>query len=211
MNCYCIRQGSREDRAAAYYVCLKTGDHGGDGEPFYQDDPDALGRVFVGPYLEFESELSLILEGDQGICGYALGALDSKSFYARYDAHWRPALCAQYPMPLGEPSHWSRTQTVHASYHQPNYFCPQPYEHYPSHLHIDLLQPARGRGLGRRMVESILAKLESRGSRGVHLAVSSSNTPAIGFYKKLGFRELITIGSTAGGSVYMGLMFQQPA
>ena len=48
--------------------------------------PDALGRIFVGPYLAFEPELSLILEDEEGICGYALGAFDSRAFYARYDA-----------------------------------------------------------------------------------------------------------------------------
>ena len=44
-----IRLAEPADLPAAYYVCLKTGDHGRDGEPFYQDDPDALGRIFVGP------------------------------------------------------------------------------------------------------------------------------------------------------------------
>jgi hypothetical protein len=38
-------------------VCLKTGDHGEDAEPLYREDPDALGRIFVGPYLAFEPEL----------------------------------------------------------------------------------------------------------------------------------------------------------
>ena len=65
-------------------MCLKTGDHGRDGESVYRDDPDALGRIYVGPYLMFEQELSLILEDDEGICGYALGAFDSRVFYDRY-------------------------------------------------------------------------------------------------------------------------------
>ena len=68
-----IRAGCASDQSGAYYVCLKTGDYGKDGEPFYREDPDALGRVFVGPYLAFEPELSLILEDEQGICGYAFG------------------------------------------------------------------------------------------------------------------------------------------
>ena len=57
-----IRPARSEDQAGAYYVCLKTGDFGKDGEPFYREDPDALGRIFVGPYLKFEPDLSLILE-----------------------------------------------------------------------------------------------------------------------------------------------------
>ena len=55
----CILRGARpEDQPGAYYVCLKTGDPGEDGEAFYREDPDALGRIFVGPYLAFEPELS---------------------------------------------------------------------------------------------------------------------------------------------------------
>src|SRR5207237_2040565 len=106
MHNFVIRRAQPRDQAAAYYVCLKTGDHGRDGEPFYRDDPDALGRIYVGPYLAFEPELSLVLEDDQGVCGYALGAMDSRTFYARHDREWRPALCAQFPLPQGDPATW---------------------------------------------------------------------------------------------------------
>ena len=98
-----IRPARSGDEPDAYHVCLKTGDHGQDGEPFYQEDPDALGRIYVGPYLAFEPDLSLILEDDQGMCGYALGAFDSRAFYARYEAEWRPDLCARFPAPEGDP------------------------------------------------------------------------------------------------------------
>jgi hypothetical protein len=105
-----------------------------DGEPFYREDPDALGRIFVGPYLAFEPELSFILEDEQGICGYALGAFDSGAFYARYEKEWRPNLCARFPEPKGDRSTWTRVQHVHSWYHRSDYFCPEPYEKFPSHL-----------------------------------------------------------------------------
>ena len=37
-------------------------------------------------------------------------------------------------------------QQVHDCYHHPDYFCPEPYADYPSHLHIDLLPHLRGAG-----------------------------------------------------------------
>ena len=61
-----IRDPRPGDEQGADYVCLKTGDNGDDGEPFFGDDPDALGRIFVGPYLAFEPELALILEDGDG-------------------------------------------------------------------------------------------------------------------------------------------------
>jgi ribosomal protein S18 acetylase RimI-like enzyme len=204
MNDCTIRPARPGDEPGANYVCLKTGDYGKDGEPFYLEDPDALGRIFVGPYLAYEPELSLILEDEEGICGYALGAFDSLSFFARYEQEWRPKLCARFPEPKGDSSQWTRVQNVHSWYHHPDYFCPEPYETYPSHLHIDLLLRAQGRGYGRRMLEQVMEKLRQRGSPGAHLGVSAVNTPAFGFYERLGFRELIRVGSGNDGVIYMG-------
>ena len=204
MSTFSIRSVRPDDQAAAYYICLKTGDHGRDGEPFYRDDPDALGRIFVGPYLAFEPDLGLVLEDEHGVCGYSFGASDSRAFYARYEAEWRPQLCARYPMPQGDPASWTRAQTVHSWYHQPDYYCPEPYEAYPSHMHIDLLDRAQGRGFGRRMMEEGMDSLRRRGSPGVHLGVSVRNEPALAFYRKLGFCELVRVGSATDGVVYMG-------
>jgi len=200
-----IRPASLGDEAGAYYVCLKTGDHGRDGEPFYLEDPDALGRIYVGPYLAFEPESSLILEDEGGICGYALGAFDSRAFYARYENEWRPDLCRRFPAPAGDPSVWTRVQQAHHTYHHPDYFCPEPYDAYPSHLHIDLLPRAQGRGYGRRMLERIMDTLRQRGSPGAHLGVSTRNAPAQAFYQHLGFHELTRVGSAEDGSIYMGI------
>jgi ribosomal protein S18 acetylase RimI-like enzyme len=199
-----IRPARPGDDPGAYDVCLKTGDHGQDGEPFYREDPDALGRIFVGPYLAFEPDLSLILEDGEGICGYALGAYDSRAFYARYDTEWRPALCARFPAPEGDPSTWTRVQQAYHWYHHPDYFCPEPYEAYPSHLHIDLLPRAQGRGYGRRMIEELIERLRRRGSPGAHLGLSDRNPRAYAFYQRLGFQELTREGAEGDGVIYMG-------
>jgi GNAT superfamily N-acetyltransferase len=199
-----IRDARAGDEAGAYHVCLKTGNYGQDGEPFYRDDPDALGRIFVGPYLEFEPGLALILEDEAGICGYALGALDSRAFYERYEREWRPGLCARFPEPAGDPARWTRAQRVHSWYHHPDYTCPEPYAAYPSHMHIDLLERAQGQGQGRRMMEEVMARLARMGSPGAHLGVSLVNEPAQGFYRKLGFQELLRVGEGTDGCLYMG-------
>lgn len=202
-----MRNAKPGDQAGAYYVCLKTGDYGKDGEQFYRDDPDALGRIFVGPYLAFEPELSLVLEDAEGICGYAFGALDSKKFYDRYEREWRPKLCREFPAPTGDPATWTRAQMVHSWYHAPDYFCPEPCADYPSHLHIDLLPRAQGKGWGRRMLDEVMARLRLRGSPGAHLGVSEVNTPALGFYERLGFTELVRVGSGKDRVIYMGKKF----
>ena len=194
-----IRPARPNDGPAAYHVCLKTGDGGGDGEPLYPEDPDALGRLFVGPYLAFEPDLGLILEDAEGVCGYALAALDSRAFYDRYEREWRPLLCAGHPDPAGDPARWTPVQHVYHWYHHPDYFCPEPYDAYPSHLHIDLLPRAQGRGRGRAMMTQLLERLRERGSPGVHLGMWARNTRAHAFYERLGFADVARVGD----SVYM--------
>lgn len=195
------------DEGAAYYVCLKTGDHGRDGEPLFREDPDALGRIYVGPYLKFAPELALILDGPDGVCGYALGAMDTREFYRRYEEEWRPDLCRRFPDPPGPSERWTRVQEIHHLYHHPEYWYPEPYASYPSHLHIDLLPSAQGRGFGRRMMEELMRRLEAGGSPGVHLGMSAVNHPAYQFYRKLDFHELAREGDGTDGSIYMGRQF----
>lgn len=199
-----IRLARAGDRAAAYHVCLKTGDAGADAEPLFAADPDALGRLFVGPYLAFEPDLSLVLEDADGVCGYSLAALDSRAFYARYDAEWRPDLVEHYRPPTADPSAWTRVEQVYDWYRQQDYFCPEPYALYPSHLHIDLLPRAQGRGLGLELIERLMDRLRERGSPGVHLGMWARNTRAHAFYTRLGFHELVRVGTPEEGSIYMG-------
>jgi ribosomal protein S18 acetylase RimI-like enzyme len=73
-------------------------------------------------------------------------------------------------------------------------------------VHIDLLPRAQGQGLGRRMMTRMFEALAERGSPGVHLGLSPSNTGAFAFYRKLGFEELTR---DAEGVVYMGLSLRK--
>lgn len=200
-----LRPATIDDLPAMYHVCLKTGDHGRDAEAFYAGDPDALGRIYVGPYVTFEPDLSFALEDDGGVCGYVLAARDSHAFYRRYDADWRPGLCRQFPAPTGDAGGWTPLEQVYHAYHNPDYFCPEPYAAYPSHLHIDLLPRAQGRGHGRRMIRHVTRALVERGSPGVHLGVSVLNAGGLAFYQRLGFSELARVGTAADGCIYLGL------
>lgn len=208
---FVLREYRAGDEPGAYHVCLKTGDSGADGEPFYREDPDALARVYVGPYLAYCPDLALILEDATGICGYALAAADSRAYYQRYLREWQPDLCRRFPAPQGDPSRWSRVQQIHHLYHHPDVYCPEPYDVYPAHLHIDLLPRAQGRGLGRTMIGELLGRLQRRGVPGVHLGTSTRNPRAHQFYLRLGFQELLRTGDPADGTIYMGLRLPVPA
>jgi ribosomal protein S18 acetylase RimI-like enzyme len=202
-----IRDYRPGDEAGAYYVCLKTGNNGDDGEAFYRDDPNALGRIYVGPYLKFEPRFALILEDNEGICGYALAALDSRDFYRRYEQEWLPQVQAEFPAPGGDPASWNRVQAIHYQYHHPESFCPEPYDAYPAHLHIDLVARAHRQGYGRQMMLEVMNRLHKQGAPGVHLGMAGNNDRAYRFYTTLGFHELCRRGEGDDETLYMGKRF----
>jgi ribosomal-protein-alanine acetyltransferase len=54
-------------------------------------------------------------------------------------------------------------------------------------LAIGVLAEARGRGLGRALIEHVLSNTRAAGGRRVILEVASSNTPARRLYERVGF------------------------
>ncbi|MBU6401976.1 MAG: GNAT family N-acetyltransferase [Verrucomicrobia bacterium] len=198
-----IRPYEPSDEAAVYAVCLQTGDAGRDATRLYTD-PRALGHVFVGPYLHLEPELAFVLADAAGVCGYVLGALDSAKFYRACLERWLPPLRQQHPKPGGDPARWTPTQRLYHAYHHPEVYFPDSFKDYPSHLHIDLLPRAQGRGWGARMVGRLIDCLAARGSVGVHLGLSAANLRADRFYRKLGFIELARVGVEHPQTVYLG-------
>jgi ribosomal-protein-alanine acetyltransferase len=55
---------------------------------------------------------------------------------------------------------------------------------------IAVAEPSRGRGLGRRLMEALLAEAERRGAVEVFLEVRADNAPAQHLYTSLGFERI---------------------
>jgi ribosomal protein S18 acetylase RimI-like enzyme len=190
-----IRPYEPADLDGLYRVCLQTADSGEDATALFSD-PMLPGHVFAAPYAIFEPSLAWVAEDAAGVAGYVLGALDTPEFQDRLERDWWPALRARYPDPRQLTStlpEWERV-TLQAI-HRPFTGDPELVSRYPSHLHIDLLPRLQGSGLGRRMMETLLAALRAGGSRGVHLHVSRANERAAGFYRHVGLIELPATGA----------------
>ncbi len=194
-----IRQCKSQDVDAVYEVCLKTGDAGQDATHIFKD-PKALGHLFVGPYMALEPDFAFVLEDEQGVCGYTLGALDTITFQKRYLEEWLPPLQKKYPDPTGDEDSWTEDQKIYHQLHHPEVDSPKVLESYRSHLHIDLLPRAQGQGNGKKMMQALLQALQKAGSSGVHLGLYTRNTRAFKFYTTLGFEVLETNQDTT----YMG-------
>ena len=62
----------------------------------------------------------------------------------------------------------------------------------------------RGGGVGRALVEAALRKCGGEGWARMVVATAAADTGNLRFYQRLGFHELIRVGSGAAGCVYMG-------
>jgi GNAT superfamily N-acetyltransferase len=70
--------------------------------------------------------------------------------------------------------------------HRPELLLTPSFPEHPSHLHVNLLPGAQGRGQGRALVETICDALRAAGSPGVQ----RRNERAVGFYPRAGFEQL---------------------
>lgn len=180
-----IRRFRAGDEAAAYEVCLRTGDSGDDATGLY-DDPSLLGEVFVGPYLAFSPQLAWVYADDADTArAYVLGVADTRAFEATLDAHWWPGLRARRPLadPPVNPHDREIVELIHTPERRPDALVAA----YPAHLHIDLLPEVQGGGRGGAMLRTVLGGLAAEGASGVHLGVARRNERAIGFYAHFGF------------------------
>lgn len=190
-----IEPAGLHDLPGVYRTCLLTGDAGADASGSYRD-PDLLGHVYAGPYLARGQDTQLVLNDEAGAAGYLLSADDTRAFETWAEAAWWPALRVRYPRTDDDSPDARLIRLIHEAPPAD----PELVEAYPAHLHIDLQERARGRGLGRVLVERLLDELRERGVAGVHFGVATHNDNAVGFYEHLGF-EVVSRESTA---VWMG-------
>jgi ribosomal protein S18 acetylase RimI-like enzyme len=200
-----LRPATPDDLPALYQVCLRTGDAGKDAAHL-QDDPNLLGEVFVGPYVMLEPGLAFTLVGAGGPAGYVLGALHTGSFNQRLKSEWLPRLQKVHADPGDDSAQWRGSDWVRRVVHHPFLDVPHVLEPYPSHAHIDLLAEARGQGIGRHLMQTLMEELARLGSRGVHLQVHPKNLAAQAFYSNLGFVPLSS-PDLPDDTLFMGYRF----
>ena len=198
---YRLRQAAPFDLPAIYRVCLQTADSGLDATAI-EDDPDAPGHLYAGPYVALETEHSVVVEGPDFVVGFAVGALDTVAFYHRMEREWLPALRQRTRHPGEDASLWRGSDGRRWQIHQRRSEPAAMLERYPSHVHINLLPEARGGGWGRQALESVMQRLADAGSPGMHLGVARINVKARAFYRALGLEELPGQSETSDG-VYM--------
>ena len=182
-----IRPFRPGDEPALAEICLKTADAGADGTGVLEDD-DLWAEIFVLPYVARHPDLAYVVEAEDGrVVGYVVAAPDTEAFEEWFRDEWWPARGARWPRPGTEGTR--QDGILLYAYGRGGggaSFGPA----YPAHLHIDLLPEAQGHGLGRRLIDTLVAELRRRGITGLHLVASADNAGAIAFYPRVGFEPL---------------------
>ena len=192
-----IRKAVLSDIPYLYEICLKTGNSGKDATDIYFN-PYLIGSFYAAPYLLFPDGICFIAESDYRPQGYIIAAPDTTTFNKWMEEQWLPPLRKRYPLPfppekISSEKEKNLIETLHKRQFPADtagMYTDDWLNDYPAHLHIDLLPCLQGKGMGRKLMDTLFAELKQRGIPGIHLGVGSSNTGAIEFYKKLGFSVL---------------------
>ena len=75
--------------------------------------------------------------------------------------------------------------------------------HFPAHLHVNLAQPFRNRGIGARLIEAFAEAARQAGARGMHV-VTGRGMRNVRFYERCGFVERGSAPWKGGEVVFLG-------
>lgn len=78
---------------------------------------------------------------------------------------------------------------------------------YPAHLHINIDERLRSRGIGARLIEVFAAHAEAEGAPGMHV-VTGGASRNVRFYARCGFHEAARIASGGGDKVFLARGFR---
>lgn len=184
-----IRPYRADDLADLYRICLLTADNGQDATPLFRD-PQLPGELYAAPYATFQPSLAFVAGDAEGVGGYVVAALDTQAFEQQLERDWWPHLRVRYPEAPPREQLSAQEQFALHDIHHPWSAADELASRFPSHLHIDLLPRLQGRGVGRRLMATVISALRAQGSAGLHLHVSEHNQKAAGFYRHLGFSEV---------------------
>lgn len=180
-----IRPYQPADRPAIRRIVFETG-FMGESAAWYWRDAESFAEIWSGYYTDREPESAFVAVEGGAVLGYLLGCVDSRRAPSPRAAIARQLWRRQLPLRPGTAGFfWRSIGDVLRDPSVPAGDLDDP--RFPSHLHIDLLPAARGRGAGRALMAAWFARLRAVGSPGCHLGTLAENRDAIAFFERVGF------------------------
>lgn len=194
-----IQQASLSDQERLYEICVLTGDSGKDATGIFQQ-PELLGDIWVGPYLQISLNHCFVLVDTSGVVvGYCLATHDTAEFEKEAEKNWWPTKQLRYTEPNpADKNAWTRDQKLEYFIFNPLKSPPEYLDEYPSHAHINLIAEVQGKGWGKKLMTEMEKSVRNAGSNGVHLILSAKNLAALAFYQSLGYQIIFQISDSIG-------------
>lgn len=190
------------DWPAIRALCCRTG---AGGDPIEADRWPFFAERWVGPYQRLLPSWTYVGDAGGEVVGYLTGCPHTAAFRRRRAVlHTLPLLLGVLAGRYGQSRDARRfvrrvlareRDAEEALRRRPGNLEAE----YPAHLHVNVDAHARGRGLGRALVERFVSDLSPRGVRGIHLYCG---TGAVGFYARCGFEELEALEVRPGVRVH---------
>lgn len=187
---YTIRPYLSADEAAVYEVCRKTCDDGLDGTEIFPNYPDLIGDKLVGGLITLSPEYCFVLEDDNGICGYILGALDAKTYYNKLESAWIPELCKKYAKPSKSKSLSPEEEIIMGFHKYQRYLPVSVYSNTPSLVKMNILPTVCDLSIFKRMMACLLSAFKANGSKGAYCEVSVGDKNIINMYTGLRYFQV---------------------
>lgn len=182
-----VRPYRPADREAIRSIVHATG-FMGESADWYWRDAESFAEVWTAYYTDDEPESLYVADDGGTVVGYLTGCVDSRRAPNPRSAILQQMVRRQLLFRPGTAGFfWRSMWDALQSPDVPTGELSDP--RWPSHLHINLLPPGRGRGAGRRLVQAWLARLREVGSPGCHLGTLAENGNAIAFFGSVGFER----------------------
>lgn len=197
-----FRKAVLRDEEALYATCLATGDAGKDASHLYADDK-LVGSIYAVPYFHLCPDSAFVAEDEQGVCGYIVGATDTATYEEQLEQDWWPKLRERYPLAEAEDNRLPEEHRKRVAFiHQPSLMPASVLRNYPAHIHMNLLERARGTGGGSRLLSIWVEMARSKGISGIHLGANPENHNGIAFWQSRGFSPL---AGMPAGTAWFGM------
>jgi len=182
-----IRPYEPGDRDAVRRICFDTG-YMGDSVGWTWPDRESFADLFSAWYTDHEPTSALVVDDGGEVVGYLLGCRDSRRMPAPTGPIRRHLLRRGLAVrPATAPLVWRCALDLALAAARRR--MPEPFldDRWPAHLHIDLVQEARGHGMGRLLIRRWLDALRAEGVSGCHLETWAENDEGIAFFEAVGF------------------------
>ncbi len=185
-----IRKYRPEDREAVREISWNTADKGRTVDLYFHDH-EAVADILTRYYTDRSPESLWVAECNGAVVGYLTGCLDTRRCERAMVWKIGPRAAAGA---IARGALWrAETWRLLAALTYTALLGGKPkvdLSKYPAHLHINLRQGFRGRGLGRQLIEHFRRQVLEQSLGGIHLVAWGENEAGRRFFEAMGFRLL---------------------